>query len=109
MNGTLLPAEAWALVPAWRNPLDNTALVQFVHRWLAIATVLVVLALALRARLLPGHRVLATGLGLVALVQVGLGIATLLLAVPIVVATLHQVGALTLFGLLVGLQWRLAH
>lgn len=106
MNGALLPAEALTLVPGWLNLFDNTAMVQFVHRWLAIVTALVVLGLALRTQSVPCCRVLATALGLVVLVQVALGITTLLLSVPIALATLHQAGALTLFGLLTGLQWR---
>jgi len=107
MNGALLPAEALSIVPAWLNLFDNTALVQFIHRWLAIVSAVVVLALAVRARRVDAGRGLAPWLALVVLIQVGLGIATLLLGVPIVIATLHQAGALTLVGLLVGLQWRM--
>lgn len=107
MNGALLPAEALSIVPAWLNLFDNTALVQFVHRWLAIVSAVVVLALTVRARRVEGCGALAPWLGLAVLVQVGLGIATLLLAVPIAIATLHQAGALVLVALLVGLQWRM--
>ncbi|MBT6119433.1 MAG: heme A synthase, partial [Rhodospirillaceae bacterium] len=48
-----------------------------------------------RARLAV-HAVLAT-----ALTQVGLGIATLLLVVPVSVAALHQAGALVLLSALI--------
>ncbi|MEO1226033.1 MAG: COX15/CtaA family protein [Pseudomonadota bacterium] len=107
MNGALLPPEALSIVPAWLNLFDNTALVQFIHRWLAIISAIVVLALAVRAWRVAAWRGLATWLGVTVLFQVGLGIATLLLGVPIVIATLHQAGALTLVALLVGLQWRM--
>ena len=76
MNGALLPAEALSIVPAWLNLFDNTALVQFIHRWLAIFSAIVVLVLAVRARRVDAGRGLAPWLALVVLVQVGLGIAT---------------------------------
>ena len=39
MDGRLLPPpESFSIIPAWLNWFDNTALVQFTHRWLAIGT-----------------------------------------------------------------------
>src|SRR5579871_2871448 len=32
MGGTVLPSDAWALTPLWRNFIDNPTLVQFDHR-----------------------------------------------------------------------------
>ncbi|MEQ9813442.1 MAG: COX15/CtaA family protein [Azospirillaceae bacterium] len=104
MNGTLLPAEAWSIEPVWLNPVQNTALVQFIHRWIAIVAALAVLALswrALAAGVEGAARVLAVLAGIAVLAQVLLGIVTLLAMVPIAVATLHQAGALTVFGLVV--------
>jgi cytochrome c oxidase assembly protein subunit 15 len=92
MDGGLLPPGALAVEPVWRNPFDNVALVQFDHRWLAITTVLVALALWLRDRRRPAAQAV---LG-VALLQAGLGIATLLLLVPVPLAAAHQAGALLL-------------
>jgi cytochrome c oxidase assembly protein subunit 15 len=106
MNGAVLPSEALALHPLWLNLFDNTAMVQFIHRWLAIVTTIVILGLAWRAGRLPECRSLASALAFMVVIQVGLGITTLLLAVPITVATLHQAGALTLTGLIVGLLHR---
>lgn len=105
MHGHLLPPEAWTLVPTWVNFFENTALVQFTHRWLGIATALTVLALwarVERAAVGPRVRRLARWAALAAVAQASLGIATLLLAVPLTVATLHQAGAL---GLLTVLLW----
>ena len=104
MGGQLLPGEALALSPAWLNHFENAAMVQFQHRWLAILTLLGIVlfwqwgrrrAPEGRARLAV-HAVLAT-----ALTQVGLGIATLLLVVPVSVAALHQAGALVLLSALI--------
>jgi len=97
MNGHLVPPEIFMIEPWWRNFFWNMATVQFDHR--AIAWLLAVLAPALWWKLrttdgLPsrarwgGHLLVA----LVA-VQIALGIATLLLVVPIPLAAAHQAGA----------------
>ncbi|MGQ9364716.1 COX15/CtaA family protein [Azospirillum sp. ST 5-10] len=106
MEGAWIPPEIANLEPWWLNPFENTAAVQFIHRWLALATAAVVLALAARVRAaaLPGRAGGVAGLlGLMVLAQVGLGIATLLSVVWIPVAAAHQAGALLVVTLLVWL------
>jgi len=106
MNGVLAPAEMWTLIPGWLNLVDNTAAVQFVHRWLAMLTAGVVLVLAWRAwraAQSPLGRRLAVGLGAAVTGQVLLGITTLLTVVWIPVAAAHQGGALVVIALLVWL------
>jgi cytochrome c oxidase assembly protein subunit 15 len=99
MGGELAPSDLWAMVPGWINLFENPPAAQFVHRWLAIATMLTVLALGWRDRATGSLPVrLATAM---ALLQVGLGIATLLLLVPVPLAALHQAGAVTLLTLVV--------
>lgn len=104
MNDHWLPPEADSLMPWWLNLFDNTAAVQFLHRWLGIGTLLMILGFAftVQATDLPrsGLRI-AVLLAVTALIQVGLGIVTLLFQVPVAVAATHQAGALTLIGLLV--------
>ncbi len=103
MDGRLLPPEAWSLIPVWLNPLDNTALVQFLHRWLAIGTAGVILALWLRARDAEPPLRAACGIAAaIAVLQVLLGIATLLAQVPVALGAAHQAGALIL---LTALLW----
>jgi heme a synthase len=104
MDGRLLAPGAGSLRPFWLNLFDNTALVQFTHRWLAILTAGVVLALAARAlqAAAPGRlRMLAVTLGAMVVVQVVLGVSTLVLAVPLALGAAHQAGALLLLGLAV--------
>jgi len=75
--------------------------VQFDHRWLALAT-----GLLLFAGYLPGRsHFQQAGLqrsfklvGMMVIIQVSLGIATLLLQVPAALGALHQAGALLLFS-----------
>jgi len=101
MGGRIIPVEAFDLSPLWRNAFDNIALVQFDHRLLAVLTWSAAVALWLwaRRRVLPPRLRLAVGLvPLAASLQAGLGIATLLLVVPLPLAAAHQAGAFVLFS-----------
>eukprot|EP01042_Synura_sphagnicola_P005570 gene5570-7109_t len=99
MGDVWIPDDVLALTPTWRNIFENTSTVQFDHRILAITTFTAVNASYLWARflhkdlwlVLPKHARLCFHLiaGL-SWVQVGLGISTLLLYVPIPLAVLHQ-------------------
>ena len=104
MDGRLVPEGLLALSPVWRNPFENVAMVQFDHRVLGILTMAAVVWLWLRGRgaaLGPRARLAVNLAAVAALVQPGLGIATLLLVVPVPLAAAHQAGGLVLLGLLV--------
>lgn len=96
MEGHLLPPEALSLDPLWTNTVQNTAMVQFIHRWLAIGTAFAIFAFAWRLERVD--RRVAIALGASVLVQVALGISTLLTQVNIVLAAAHQGGALILLS-----------
>jgi cytochrome c oxidase assembly protein subunit 15 len=99
MGGEIAPSDLWGMAPGWINLFENPAAAQFVHRWLAIATMLTVLGLGWRDRAAGSLPVrLAAAM---ALLQVGLGIAALLLFVPVPLAALHQAGAVTLLTFVV--------
>lgn len=105
MGGRWMPGEAFGLDPAWISPFEDPATAQFVHRLLAAATLGAILLLWLRARLRPGRfpPSLALPVDLLlagVLLQAGLGVATLLLAVPVGLAAAHQAGAVALLTLL---------
>lgn len=100
MDGGLVPGGFLSQVPWPANFLDNIATVQFDHRWLAILTAATIAGLWLWARRagLEGRPALGLHLLLAAvLVQVVLGISTLVLVVPVALAAAHQAGALLLF------------
>jgi cytochrome c oxidase assembly protein subunit 15 len=82
---------------------ENGTTVQFIHRWLAKLLVLGVLALAWRT-----HRPEVLAAGAMALIQLGLGIATILSGANIALATLHQAGAVLLLTLLIVVRHRSA-
>ena len=101
MDGRLAPAEIFMLRPLVLNFFANVATVQFEHRWLATILVVLVLLLWLKSWSvdLPARTRAAFHLLLaVAFLQAGLGIATLVLVVPVSFAAAHQAGALMLFS-----------
>ena len=99
MDGALLPPDYFRLHPLYLNWFENAAAIQFDHRVLALATAaLVSLAWAAGLRTAlprPARFALHALLAVVAL-QIGLGIATLLLVVPIPLAAAHQTVAVLL-------------
>jgi cytochrome c oxidase assembly protein subunit 15 len=99
MDGKLVPAGYAQFQPLWLNWFENIAAVQFDHRALAVATVSAVFLLwaaGLRASLPTPARKALHALLAVAVLQVALGISTLLLVVPIPLAAAHQAGAVLL-------------
>lgn len=112
MAGRWIPPETANLTPWWLNAFENTAGVQFIHRWLALATAAVVLALCWRVRradLLGPPHALAAALALAITAQAALGIATLLSRVNLHLATAHQGGAFVTLGILCLLTLSLRH
>lgn len=110
MNGHVLPPESFSIDPWYLNFFNNMALVQFNHRlgawllaflvpwfWLKIRSVFV----SARARRAADLLLVATAL------QIALGIATLLMSVPIALGAAHQGGAMVVFALLLWLNHEL--
>jgi len=111
MDGQWLPPGGLAMEPWWINLFENLATVQFSHRVLAIVVALTVFSYALR-----GWRNNAindttcftfTLLFIMLLIQISLGIATLLYVVPVTLGAMHQAGALMLFTIALILNHRL--
>jgi len=101
MDGFLIPPALFVLDPWYRNFFDNITTVQFDHRliaWLLIFLVPYFWFKAIRTAGLSASARLACHLLLLMLIiQAGLGITTLLLAVPLTFAAAHQAGAVLLF------------
>jgi heme a synthase len=92
MGDAWFPAGVPMLSPAWTNLVDNAVVVQFVHRWLAFVAAAGLLWLGHHAAKL-GARGAAAWVARLLVVQIGLGIATLLTGVEITVAVAHQANA----------------
>jgi cytochrome c oxidase assembly protein subunit 15 len=101
MSGYWIPPGLFDLDPWWINPVENGTTVQFIHRWLATLLALGVLAMAIRVR-----RPEALLAGTVALVQFGLGAATILSGVSPPIAAAHQAGAVLLLTTLIVVRHR---
>ena len=89
--------------------LDNTARVaiQLAHRLMAVLVFGHLLAVAARLLRSPGLRGWGVLLGLLLCTQVGLGIANVMLSLPLHIAVLHNAGATALLFVLVTLLARL--
>ncbi len=109
MDGHWVPEVIFMLDPVWRNFFENIATVQFDHRVLATLVFSSVLGLwlwSLRQPLSGPLRKALHVLMAVALLQVTLGISTLLLHVPVPLASMHQAGAMLVFTTLLYLNQR---
>ena len=100
MGDYWFPPGLLALEPIWRNFFDNMTTVQFDHRLLAITTLVLIVVFWFRARKadMPARaRPAVNALLHTAILQVALGIATLLMAVPVILGATHQAVAMLLF------------
>ena len=99
MDGRLVPAGYAQLRPFYMNWFENIAAIQFNHRALAMLTfgaIAVLWAAGARSALPKPARLALQALMGIAVLQAGLGISTLVFAVPIPLAAAHQAGAVLL-------------
>jgi cytochrome c oxidase assembly protein subunit 15 len=112
MQGYWVPPEWSHLQPQWINAFDNPVTVQLIHRWLGILLVVVTLAAWWQLRSDPSmegrKRRALHAMALLMLGQFWLGVFTLVMIVPIALATMHQVMACLLVGALVFLHFTFA-
>jgi len=92
MGDSVFPAGVPMVSPAWRNAVDNPVVVQFIHRWFAFVAAAGLIALALKAMRSGGVTAGRVLIGLV-VVQILLGISTLMSGVEIGIAVAHQANA----------------
>jgi cytochrome c oxidase assembly protein subunit 15 len=99
MDGHLIPDGLLAMNPWWRNFFENALTVQFTHRLMGVLLVGVIVlhAIALTRSGRDGAREISGWVAVFAvLIQMSLGIWTLLAGVPLVLGLLHQAGAMLL-------------
>ncbi len=97
MEGQIIPPSYHDIQPWYMNTFENVAAVQFNHRVLAVSTFLVTLIIWFWSLFLSRPSPLTKALHLLmlaAVLQVSLGISTLLLVVPVHLGALHQAGGL---------------
>jgi cytochrome c oxidase assembly protein subunit 15 len=111
MDGAIVPDGLTAMHPIWLNAFENAKAVQWLHRMNAY--LLLTVALVQMVMLLVQHRGTTHAnrgvvFFLLACLQASIGIATLLMSVPLDVALTHQGMALVLLGFSVA-HWRGFH
>jgi cytochrome c oxidase assembly protein subunit 15 len=101
MGTTFIPPGLYAGTPFWLDIFEDITTIQFNHRMFAYLLFLLLsgFAIVVLRQVRHAHARLGAILVVVTLlVQVGLGISTLLLHVPVGVATAHQGGAVLLLS-----------
>ena len=100
MNGELIPAGLTVMEPWYANPLQNVTMIQFNHRLGAyiVATLVFLLSILLLRKGDDAMHKPAIALLCMLALQMVLGVKTLLFAVPISLASAHQMIALLLFS-----------
>jgi cytochrome c oxidase assembly protein subunit 15 len=93
MDGQLIPKGLFIMEPAWRNLFENAMTVQFNHRLIAYVAAIAAFVLAWRIRSMPAKLLAAA-----VILQIGLGIWTLIAQVPLPLALMHQGGAMLVFA-----------
>ena len=112
IDGAFIPERIYDTAPAWLAAFEDHLTIQFNHRMLGYGVAFMVFALWFAGRgrhvVLPqGVRGLLSVLLVLVLLQIALGIWTLLAVVPIAMGALHQFGALCVFGAAIILAYRL--
>lgn len=112
MDGELIPTGLLDMTPWYLNFFESILTVQFDHRVLATATFVCVIAMwgwAVKNDLSGYQRRAVNSLLVMVVVQVALGITTLVLVVPVLAGALHQAGAVVLLGLSVWMAFTFRH
>lgn len=104
MMGSVVPSNLLEFSPTWTNFFMNTATLQWMHRmfgWIVFFFANALWIGILRQKTPRGEiRRWVTGLAHMTIMQFALGVATLVLVVPIPLGVLHQLGAAVLVILL---------
>jgi cytochrome c oxidase assembly protein subunit 15 len=109
MNGSFIPTALYnEQLSFWKQFLENNTWIQFVHRSTAYLLTLLIVWFWWKNRSAVQHKNLLNSLPIVVLIQVILGITTILLSVgkiPLVWAELHQLVAVALLSILLRLRY----
>lgn len=94
MDGQIVPEDLFFLQPTWLNIFENRVTVQFIHRALALLILVLTAILTIKnASVKPAYIMLLS-----IIIQVILGVVTLLLHIPMAIAIAHQMFSFILFG-----------
>jgi len=102
MAGGFLPPGIFEIEPIWRNFFENDGLVQFMHRMAGYLLFVFCIVVWLRSRKSPHAktRFAFNAIMAVMLLQMVIGIATVMYSAPWQIAIVHQFGAVVLWVLI---------
>ena len=102
MAGGFLPPDPLQITPIWRNFFENDGTVQFMHRMAGYLLFVFGIVVWLRGRKSshPDTRFRFNAVAAMLVVQMLLGIVTVLYMAPLQIAILHQIGAVVLWALI---------
>lgn len=108
-NGALLPGD-YLGANLWATLAHSQGAVQLHHRLMAYLVTAVAVVMGWRASrssyLAAASKLLAVSVAAAVVVQALLGVATLMMAVPVSLGIIHQVAAAIVLGLAVAFAWR---
>ena len=99
MGDSFVPAGLYSMSPAWLSAFENITTIQFNHRIFAYIIALLLISFsvfALKKNISSNVRIGIYSMLFLLVVQITLGISTLIFHVPVAVAAAHQVGAVAL-------------
>ncbi|SMC45024.1 heme A synthase [Primorskyibacter flagellatus] len=96
MAGGFFPPDPFQIEPLWRNFFEDAGLVQFMHRMAGYLLVVCAIVVWLRARRSPNGTTRFAFNAMIAMIllQMVLGIVTVMYSAPLHFAILHQLGAI---------------
>ncbi|WP_341213103.1 heme A synthase [uncultured Limimaricola sp.] len=102
MGDSFLPPDPFQLEPIWRNFFEDAGLVQFIHRMSGYLLMILGVVVWFRGSRSPHPttRFAVNAVLAMLLVQMGLGIVTVLYGAPLHAAITHQLGAVLLWVLI---------
>jgi len=112
MGDSFIPAGLYSMTPVWLSAFEDITTIQFNHRmfaYLIVALVIVFALKTLRADIKGPAKIGVFCLIGLLIMQVTLGISTLLFYVPVPVAAAHQVGAVALLSASLFISHSLRH
>ena len=104
MGSEWIASSVTAMKPWWLNFIEGIAGVQFLHRYIAYLVLGLVIFIYLKAKnelLSDSQSMGLKAMVITVIIQLLLGIITLVYAVPVVLGVLHQLGAFILLGTVV--------
>ena len=108
MAGGVFPPDMWQIEPIWRNLFENDGTVQFIHRVWGYLTVIVALRVwfVSRRSAYDATRSFATTMIAVMVLQVVIGIVTVMYSAPLILGLTHQLVAVALWVVILVLRHR---